>query len=250
MNKILAIVNLLLFGGMLYLNYLGGVGELNDVSTGEVSGVYPNLFTPAGFTFAIWSIIYLFNIAFVIYQLMKAFSTDAYYNTKLNIGFFLICLINSAWLVAWHHNALGVSMLLMILLLGLLIFSYQQSRTSALTFSYVTEYITFSIYLGWISVATIANSAIYLTYIGFTPDAILAATFAILVIVVALFLALYFLFKQSNPWFPLVILWASYGIYSARAIDPAVGAPMVKIAAMITIVILVGSIAYKRLLKA
>jgi hypothetical protein len=250
MNKILAILNILLFIGMLYLNYLGGIGELNGVSTGEVSGIYPNLFTPAGFTFAIWSIIYLFNIAFVIYQLIKAFSSNEYFNTKMNIGFLLICVTNASWLLAWHYGALGYSMILMLILLALLIYTYRQSKTSGLTYSYVTEYVTFSIYLGWISVATIANAAIYLTQNGFTFDSPLSAMITIVTILVALSLALYFLLNEENIWYPLVILWATYGIYSARAVDIAAGADLVKIGAIISMIVLIGFIGYSTFRRA
>ena len=57
MKKLLALSNLIIFGGMIYLNFLGGTGALYGVSTGDVSGLYPTLFTPAGFTFSIWSVI-------------------------------------------------------------------------------------------------------------------------------------------------------------------------------------------------
>ena len=250
MKKILAILNLTIFIGMLYLNYLGGIGELNGVSTGEVSGIYPNLFTPAGLTFAIWSVVYLFNFAFVIYQLRKSFGSERYFNNNMNIGFLLICVTNAAWLLAWHHSALGYSMVLMIVLLGLLIYTYQQSRTSSITWDYFMEYVTFSIYLGWISVATIANATIYLTQNGVSINGEIPAVITIIVIGVALLLAFYFLFREDNLWYPLVILWASYGIYSARAVDAAAGADLVKLGAIAAMVILAGAMGYKKIIRA
>ena len=84
MKKILSIVNIIVFGAMLYLNYMGGAGLINDINTGEVSNLYPTLFTPAGFTFSIWGIIYLLNLSFIIHQTYKAFRLPENYDLRLN----------------------------------------------------------------------------------------------------------------------------------------------------------------------
>jgi len=249
MKKLLALVNLIVFAGMIYLNYLGGTGSINGISTGDVSGLYPNLFTPSGITFSIWSIIYLFNLAFIVHQLIKAFRFPDEFNLKLNQGFFGICLINGTWVLAWHHLALGYSLLLMFILLGLLIATYTQSRTKAYSNRYFTEYVNFSIYLGWISVASIANSAIYLSQIGVSSEGNLAAILTIVTITVAVLLGLFFLFKQNNPWYVLVIIWASFGIYLARSVDSTAGASLVKVAAIAAMVIMSLALAYRRWVK-
>ena len=216
MKRVLAIVNILIFSGMIYLNYLGGTGQINDLNTGEVSGLYPTLFTPAGFTFSIWGIIYLFNLAFLIHQTYKAFYLQENYDSRLNQGFFFISVTNAVWIVAWHRLAVGYSLFLMVVLLLFLIATYWQSTRPKYNSEYVTEYMNFSIYLGWISVATIANTAIFLTTRGVAPYGQTAGILTVFVIAVAVALALYFILGQSNLWYALVILWASYGIYAAR----------------------------------
>lgn len=245
MKKLLALGNLILFGGMIYLNYLGGSGSLYGNATGEVSGFYPTLFTPAGITFSIWSIIYSFNLAFVIHQLFKAFRFPGNFNIKLNGGFFFVCLVNAGWVLAWHQLAVGASLILMILILGGLIYCYLQSRTSERSNKYYTEYVNFSIYLGWISVASIANVAIYITQMGVGYDGNKAAIFTLATILVAVSLGLFFIYKQGNPWYAIVILWASIGIYLARNVDVSAGADMVKVGAIAAIVILFGGLVYK-----
>jgi hypothetical protein len=247
MKKPLAIANLIVFGGMIYMNFLGGTGAINDISTGEVSGLYPTLFTPAGVTFSIWSVIYLFNLAFVVHQLIKAFRFPENFDNKLNQGFFFICITNAAWIVAWHRLAVGYALFLMFILLVFLIATYWQSRKPKYTSEFLTEYVNFSIYLGWISVATIANSAIYITAMGVRYDGTLAAILTLAVLAVAVLLGLFFLFKQHNPWYTLVILWASVGIYLARSADLSDGAGSVKIGAIGAVIILVSALAYHRI---
>ena len=242
---------------MIYLNYLGGAGKINDISTGEVSGLYPNLFTPAGFTFIIWGVIYLFNLAFVIHQAYKAFFLQENFDSRLNQGFFFISITNAVWIVAWHRLAIGYSLFLMFVLLFFLIATYFQSTRPKYNTEYVTEYMNFSIYLGWISVATIANTAIFLTTTGVSPYGQLAGILTMIVIAVAIGLALYFILGQSNLWYALVILWASYGIYAARDQDIFMangsaipeGTALVKMTAIIGVFIVFAGLVYYRIIS-
>ena len=257
MKRVLAVVNILVFAGMIYLNYLGGAGKINGISTGEVSGLYPTLFTPAGFTFSIWGIIYLFNLAFLVHQTFKAFYLQENYDSRLNQGFFFITVTNAVWIVAWHRLAIGYSLFLMFVLLLFLIATYWQSTRPKYNSEYVTEFMNFSIYLGWISVATIANTAIFLTTVGVAPYGQTAAILTVVIIAVALVLALYFILGQNNLWYALVILWASYGIYAARdqvifqanGAEVPEGTGLVKMTALIGVFIVFAGLVYYRIIS-
>ena len=242
---------------MLYLNYLGGAGKINGLSTGEVSALYPTLFTPAGLTFSIWGVIYLFNLAFLIHQVYKAFYLEENFDPRLNQGFFFICITNSVWIVAWHRLAIGYALFLIILLLVFLIATYWQSTRPRYKSEYFTEYVNFSIYLGWLSVATIANSAIYLTTVGVSAYGQSAGILTLVMIAIAIALAIFFILGQSNYWYALVILWASYGIYAAR--DQAImnadvggvpdGTSLVKMVALGGVIIIFATLVYYRLIS-
>lgn len=257
MKKIWAISNLIFFSVMLYFNYLAGAGKINDIGTGEVSALYPSLFTPAGFTFSIWGIIYLFNLSFVIHQLFKAFRLPENFDARINQGFFFITIVNTMWIFAWHRLAIGYSLFLMLILLIFLIATYWQSTRPKYRTEYITEYVNFSIYLGWISVATIANVAIFLTTLGISPYGQTSALLTVLVIAVAVGLALFFIFKQSNIWYALVIFWASYGIFAARdaaiyqanGTIPPEGTGLVKMAAIIGTFIVFAGLVYYRMMS-
>jgi len=216
MRRVLAVVNLFVFTGMIYINYLGGAGKINDISTGEVSALYPNLFTPAGYTFSIWGVIYLLNLAFIIHQLYKAFYLVENYDAKLNQGFFFITVTNAVWIVAWHRFALGYSLFLMLIMLVFLIATYWQALRPKYKSEYITEYVNFSVYLGWISVATIANAGIFLTTTGVEPFGLNSALLTAGVMALVIGITLFFVLVQANVWYALVILWAYVGIYIAR----------------------------------
>ena len=139
MKKLIALTNVVLFAGMIYVNYLGGIGAINNIGTGEVSGLYPTLFTPAGLTFSIWGIIYLFNSFFVVYQVYKAFKLPENFDLKLNQGFFFVTITNTVWIFAWHRLAIGYSLFLMLILLVFLLVSYSRATAPKYKFEYVAE---------------------------------------------------------------------------------------------------------------
>lgn len=101
--------NTVLFAAMLTVNMLANLIPLNGKTTGEVSEIYSNLFTPAPITFAIWAVIYLFMGAFVIWQ--WAGKTSGEYVRSVGIWFALTCVFNTAWVFAWHYDAILLSMI-------------------------------------------------------------------------------------------------------------------------------------------
>ena len=143
----------------LTVNGMANALPLNGQNTGEISNRFPVLFTPAGYVFSIWGVIYLGLLAFGIYQLLPSQKNNSRME-KLGYWFFMSNFFNSALIFAWHYNQFPLSLVIMLGLLASLLVIYLRLQVGIRPVSTSEKWlvnIPFSIYLGWISVATIAN---------------------------------------------------------------------------------------------
>ncbi len=216
---------------MLTVNTLANTIPINGYNTGQVSAFYPNLFVPDGFTFSIWSIIYLLLIGFVVISTKwlwhKADLDPGQVAGKVSPLFIITCLLNAGWIVAWHYLQVFASVIIMLLFLAMLIYIYlqlQAYRTFLNPFQKLFLYTPFVVYLGWISVATIANFTALLVNLKWTGAPLTEATWSIIMIVIASILGMIFIWKRSDLAYGLVIVWALWGIYRGQnAQTPAIG---------------------------
>ncbi len=211
-------VNLAGFLAMIYVNYLSINLPLNGYTPQDLSEKYENLFVPAGFTFSIWGIIYTMIIIFLVGQLVAALNNSSLYdNVK---SFFLqTCILNSFWLVAWHYEYITLSLLIMISLLLTLIQYYLKNDFGTDRYSFLQKILIhapFSLYLGWISVATIANVTTFLVNSGWDGAPIGEANITAVMIITAALLGMIMQFRRGDVLYGLVIIWALYGIYAKR----------------------------------
>jgi hypothetical protein len=205
-------LNLLAFIAMLAMNYLANALPINGKTTGQLSDLYPNLFTPAGITFSIWGLIYFLVLVFVMVQLMTG-------NQKLvaSIGwaFVISSVFNALWILAWHYERTGLSVLIMLGLLASLVFINQQ--LSGMPFS-ITK-LAFGIYLGWICIATIANVTALLVSINWGGLGISAEVWTILLIATGAIITIATMYRLHNPYLALAVIWAFAGIIIKRQAD-------------------------------
>jgi len=203
------------------VNALAVVLPLNGKTTQELSDNIPNLFVPAGITFSIWSIIYIFLIIFMIYQIMCLVKkqSDTNYIEKISGWFILASLANILWIILWHYEHVSFSLLAMLLLLASLLMIYLRLGIG-LSIVPLKEklavHTTFSIYLGWISVATIANVTAVLVKADVGELFLGQTTWTILVIAVATLLTILMLLRRKDVAYSLVIIWALLGIMIKR----------------------------------
>ncbi|MCB0638495.1 MAG: hypothetical protein KDC54_17820, partial [Lewinella sp.] len=204
---------------VLVLNYLANALPINGYTTGELSDMYPNLFVPAGFTFAIWGVIYLALLGFIIYQWVAP--TAAGPVTNIGSLFFVSCVANATWILAWQYQQLPLSLLIMLLLFFTLLRIYQRleigQREPAGPAERWLARAPFSLYLGWITVATIANVTTLLVDVGYSGAPLGAANWAALVIAVAVIIGLLVLYRRHDWIYTAVLIWAFYGIYAKRS---------------------------------
>lgn len=221
MKKILQIGNGVALIVTIVMNYLSNTGIFNGQTMADVSAKYHNYFTPAGYAFSIWGLIYLLLLGFVIYQGRSLFKPVAEDKTVEQIGWWFIisCVANSLWVVAFLNEYLLIS----VLLIGLLLFSLLKIVVNTrmelddpplkiLAFVWWP----FCIYAGWVSVAVIANVAVYLTKIGWNGFGISEIAWALIMISVAAVVNIFMIWNRNMREYAVVGVWALIAIAVAN----------------------------------
>jgi hypothetical protein len=201
------------------VNILASALPLNGQNTGEISDRFQVYFVPAGYVFAIWFFIYIGWIAFAIYQ-FRSSQKESPRLRRLGYLFALSGIANSAWLFAWHYNVFGVSVLIMLTLLGLLIASYLSLDVNRASVSRAERWsvdIPFSVYLGWVTVATVANITSWLYSIGWNGFGIAPQVWAVIMIVVASIVGLAMTITRRDAAYLFVLVWSFIGIALKQA---------------------------------
>ena len=221
MKKLLQIGNGVALVSTIVINYLSNTGLLNNTTIGEVSDGYKSLFTPAGYTFAIWGIIYLLLFSFAIYQGRSLFvkvKEDSFV-VKTGWWFMLSCLFNSLWVFAWIYEYTGLSCVFIFLLLISLLKIVMNNRMELDDERFpVIAFVwwPFVIYAGWVTVASIANVSTYLMKIDWAGFGISDTVWTCIMITIAIIVNLIVTWKRNMREFALVGAWALVGIGNAN----------------------------------
>jgi hypothetical protein len=198
---------------MIVANFLANSLPINNRSTGQISDDYPNLFAPAGLTFSIWGLIYLLLAGYVLYQFFpKSQKTQDLIN-KINPLFIATSLANISWIFAWHYDYIGLSVLIMSLLLFFLIKIADILRIEQFTpLDKLFIRVPFSVYFGWITVASIANITVFLVSIGWNRFGTADYIWTSIILLVGAFIGIVRMRKDKNIAYGLVLVWAYLGI--------------------------------------
>ena len=198
----------------LIINFLANSLPLNGLTTGEVSDSFNVYFVPAAYVFSIWGIIYLGLIAYVVYQALPAQREDTRL-MAMDPWFMLVNISNGLWLFSWHYQACLLSVVIMLAILYALIrifLALDVGKTpSKGWFKWVVE-IPFSIYLGWITVATIANVTQLLNYLNWDGFGLASELWLIVMLAAAVAISALMSFSRRNIPYALVLVWAFIGI--------------------------------------
>jgi benzodiazapine receptor len=213
MYRNLQILNFLALLATLTVNALANILPINGMNTGELSALYPSLFTPAGFTFSVWSVIYLLLIGFVIVQ--RSVASKPYF-AELSLWFLVSCAANSSWILAWHYQYVFASVIIMVVLLFTLvrIFLLVQADSELTLLQKFFIQLPFIVYLSWICVATIANISALLVSVQWSGGPLSPVTWTITMTGIASLLGIFIVERYRKPTFFLVLIWALFGIYS------------------------------------
>lgn len=216
--------NALSFAAAVAVNALANALPLNGVTTGELSDSYPNYFVPAGYVFGIWGIIYLLLLGFTVRQLRRG-GEDAEALRRIGWLFTASNLFNVAWVFLWHWRLVALSLLPMLGLLASLIVIYLRldvGRAEVPRERWMYYHLPFSVYLGWITVAPIANVVAFLVSSGWESYGTTAMYWTALVISVAVALTLVNLWTRGDAAYSLVIVWALSGIVYKQMAEPLI----------------------------
>lgn len=208
--------NIIALAVVVAVNALANILPFNGQTTGAVSNKYYSLFTPAGFTFSIWSVIYLLLAVFVVFQALPGQRQNAAL-TRIGPWFKLGCAANALWMLVWHREWIMVSLLLMATLLYSLAVIYRSVDREAWQVR-----LPFSLYLGWITVAIIANASAMQTALGWNDLGVSAVAWTQLKLALAGAVTAVVMFERRDIVFGLAVAWALYGISAAQAGIPAV----------------------------
>lgn len=214
-NLNLKIGILLAYVLMILINVLANVLPLNGVTTGEISYRYLNLFAPAGYTFMIWTVIYILLGGFSIYQFRSVFyspETGAMV-MKLRAWFAVSCVANALWVIAWHYDLIALSFVFILGILISLIACTMHIHSAKLTMKERKwTQIPISIYFGWISVATVANLVTLLVKYSWGGSGLDDVFKTGLFIVMTTIIASLVVVKLKDIFFGSVVIWAYLGI--------------------------------------
>ncbi|MCT8339512.1 tryptophan-rich sensory protein [Flavobacteriaceae bacterium TK19130] len=221
MKKTLQIANIIAFIATIIVNYASNTGAINNTTIGEVSASMQNLFTPAGYAFSIWGVIYLLLLGFIIYQSRSLFTKvrDDAFILKTGWWFVLSCTANILWVLFWLYGYFSYSILAIFVLLFSLIMIVMRNRMelwdgpiSVIAFLWWP----FVFYSGWVTVASIANVSAYLTSIDWNGWGISEPTWAIIMLLVAGVINLAITWTRNMREFALVGVWAVVAIAVAN----------------------------------
>ena len=228
------------------VNALANILPFNGQETGAISDRFAIYFVPAGYVFSIWGLIYLGLIAYAVFQALPAQRE----NPRLgSIGglFLLSSVANIAWIFLWHYEVFAATLPVMLVLLGSLIAIYLRlgiGRTSVSRAETWMVRVPFSVYLGWITVATVANATQLLYFLGWNGGALGPEVWTVIMLAVAVVLAWLMAITRRDVAYLLVLVWAFIGIATKHA-----GTPVVSAAAWVATVLVAAAVIWSIVAK-
>jgi len=233
------------------VNGLANALPLNGQTTGEISDRFPVLFVPAGYVFSIWGIIYVGMIVFAAYQALPGQRENPRLRGAGTL-FALSGIANIAWLFLWHYEQFLWTVVAMAALLVLLILTYLQLGIGGTRVPAGETWlirVPISLYLGWITVATIANVTSVLYHLGWNGGRLGPQPWTIIMLAVTVLVSAAMALTRGDVAYLLVIIWAVTGIAIKHAGVPAV-APVVTAAwvaaGFVALLVVVAMIAGRR----
>ncbi len=235
----LQLANVFAFAVTIAVNALANLLPINGQTTGAISDRFASYFVPAGFTFSIWGVIYAALAGFTLYQALPSQRNNRLVQCVVYL-FILSCSANVAWILLWHYewfiSTLGMMLILLLSLLAIYL-RLDQSQHRATGAERWLVVAPFSLYFGWITVATIANVTVVLLDLGWSGWGIAPAAWSTLLLLAAISIFSAIGLVRADAVYTLVGVWALAGIIVGQA-----SVPMVASTAALGIIIVLGTL--------
>lgn len=196
------------------MNILANALPLNGQNTGVISDRFKVYFVPAGYVFSIWGLIYIGMLVYTYFQ-WKYGEEGKLRLDRIAWIYVTSSIANIAWLFCWHYNQFALSLVAMSVLLVSLILIYLRLHAGKPKYTRVEKWMVIfpmSLYLGWISVATIANVTDVLYYYQWNGFGLDPISWAQIMLVVGTALAFGMYIRNKDLVYGSVVVWAFAGI--------------------------------------
>lgn len=236
------VVNILATVLVLTVNALANALPINGLTTGDVSDQFERYFVPAGYVFGIWGLIYVALVGFTVYQALPSQRENPHLR-RVGYLYALTCVANVAWLFLWHYEQFIWTLVAMFSLLVLLIAIYLRLRIGRVRVPPLDTWLVhvpFSIYLGWITVATIANVTVTLEFLNWNGWGLAPEWWAIIMLIVGGLIASLVSITRGDVAYVLVIVWAFAGIVVSQSDTLSVAITAGVVAGVVLLTLLVG----------
>jgi len=199
---------------MIAANTVAEVLPLNGQTTKQISDSFPVIFVPAAYVFIIWGVIYLALLGFSVYQALPKQRENPLLR---KIGYLVVIsnILNAGWIVLWHFNQYALTMIVMVALLVMLVLIYLRVNSTKPKRNTAEPWfvrVPFSIYLGWITVATIANATALIYFLGYHPAGQISRIFTVVLMGIGIVLAGLLSWGKKDIAYSLVLIWAFVGL--------------------------------------
>jgi hypothetical protein len=241
----LPIATLVAILATLAINVLSNFFPPQGLNIGEIANTILKgvLITPANYAFAIWGVIYLGLIAYGIYQLRPARQGDAMLR-RVDVLLIIACIAQIAWVYLFTNRLFWLSVAAMLVILLSLIGAYLRlgiGRSVSRERKWLAQ-LPLSVYLGWISVATIVNVASALYISAWDGWGISAEAWTAIMLVVGGIIAATCALQRADIAFILVFIWA-YVAIALRQWDR----PMISLTAIVAAIAIAAVLGFSKM---
>jgi len=215
-------------------------------SIAEVSANFHARFAPAPYAFAIWGLIYVAMLGYLVFALGAA-QREVREHDAMSKLLVIYAVLGVAWAEGFRRGAIGLSLVIIVAMfvVGALMFGLAKRKVWA---GYWPALVgaPFSLYFGWISVATLANAAAWVDYRGGFGSLGGEVSWTILLIVASVLLGLIVSRRYRDSIYPGVIAWAVFAIWVAQKDVTPLVAYVALAGAIITLGWMIGNVAWVR----